>query len=84
MGAAAFILLEYFLSRFTVYWHLPFGILLILVVLFLRGGLSGSLARWFDKSDTDSESGAQTAVNSASDANGGGSAVASDSNERKA
>ncbi len=49
IGTTVFILLEYFLSRFTVYWHLPFGIILILVVLFLRGGLSGSLARWFGK-----------------------------------
>lgn len=57
VGTATFILLEYFLSRFTVYWHLPFGILLILVVLFLRGGLSGSISRWFDTppADTDTD-----------------------------
>ncbi len=40
-GAAAFILLEQLLRGFTIHWHLPFGILLILSVLFFRGGLSG-------------------------------------------
>jgi len=40
-GAIVFILLEYILSGWTIYWHLPFGILLILSVLFLRGGISG-------------------------------------------
>lgn len=43
-GAAVFILLEFYLSRFTVYWHLPFGLLLIASVLLLNGGLSGLLA----------------------------------------
>ncbi len=41
LGASIFLLLEEFMSRFTIYWHLPFGILLILAVLFLRGGVSG-------------------------------------------
>lgn len=41
MGATAFIVLEEFLSRLTVYWHLPFGLLLICVVLFARGGIAG-------------------------------------------
>ncbi len=40
-GSMIFILLEQFLSRYTTYWHLPFGIMLILIVLFLRGGLMG-------------------------------------------
>lgn len=43
IGASIFLLLEEFLSRFTIYWHLPFGLLLILSVLFLRGGISGFL-----------------------------------------
>ena len=29
----------------AIYWHLPFGILLILAVLFLKGGLSGLVRR---------------------------------------
>lgn len=45
LGAAAFILLEEVLSSITIYWHLPFGLLLIAVVLFGRGGLVGMLSR---------------------------------------
>lgn len=41
LGAAAFILLEEFLGRLTIYWHLPFGLMLIGIVLFVRGGLMG-------------------------------------------
>lgn len=41
IGASVFLLLEEILSRFTLYWHLPFGLMLILAVLFLRGGISG-------------------------------------------
>jgi branched-chain amino acid transport system permease protein len=37
--------LEQVMSGYTIYWHLPFGILLILSVLFLRGGISGFLAQ---------------------------------------
>lgn len=44
VGASAFVLVEFALSRFTVYWHLPFGLLLLLVVLFGRGGLLGLVA----------------------------------------
>ena len=32
-----------------VYWQLPFGILLILVVLYARGGVDGFLSRWGSK-----------------------------------
>lgn len=45
IGASVFLLLEEFMSGLTVYWHLPFGILLILAVMFLPGGISGFLAR---------------------------------------
>jgi branched-chain amino acid transport system permease protein len=45
LGAGAFILVEELLSGWTVYWQLPFGALLILVVLFLRGGIHGWIAR---------------------------------------
>jgi branched-chain amino acid transport system permease protein len=44
-GAVAFILLEEILSGFSIYWHLPFGIILILSVLFVKGGLSGVFSR---------------------------------------
>ena len=44
-GAAVFILLEQILRDFTIHWHLPFGVMLILSVLFFRGGLAGALDR---------------------------------------
>ena len=40
-GAAAFVILEEWLSSLTLYWHFIFGALLIIVVLFARGGISG-------------------------------------------
>ena len=46
LGASIFLLLEEIMSGFTIYWHLPFGILLILSVLFLPGGVSGFLSRF--------------------------------------
>lgn len=50
VGALVFILLEELLSGVTEYWQLIFGPLLILVVLFARGGLLGFLER---KGDSD-------------------------------
>ena len=44
-GAAVFILLEQLLREVTIHWHLPFGILLILSVLFFKGGLAGAINR---------------------------------------
>ncbi len=43
-GAALFILLEHFLGGISEYWHIFLGALLLLVVLFARGGLIGLLA----------------------------------------
>ncbi len=43
VGAAAFILLEEQLSELTEHWKMIFGPLLILVVLFARGGIVGLL-----------------------------------------
>ena len=40
-GAAAFVILEEWLSGLTLYWHFIFGALLIIVVLFARGGING-------------------------------------------
>jgi len=45
IGAVCFVLVEYVLSRLTVFWHLPFGLLLLGVVLFGRGGIVGLLKR---------------------------------------
>jgi branched-chain amino acid transport system permease protein len=44
-GAVAFLVIEEILSAYTTYWALPFGILLILSVLFIKGGLSGLIHR---------------------------------------
>ncbi len=41
LGAVSFIVIEEMLSHLTVYWRLPFGLLLIAIVLFARGGLAG-------------------------------------------
>lgn len=43
-GAALFIMLEHFLGGLSDYWHIYLGALLLLVVLFARGGLIGLLA----------------------------------------
>ncbi|MES2260348.1 MAG: branched-chain amino acid ABC transporter permease [Pseudomonadota bacterium] len=40
IGAAAFLLLELGLSGLTIHWQLPFGIFIILLIMFLRGGLT--------------------------------------------
>jgi branched-chain amino acid transport system permease protein len=45
LGAAAFLLLEEMLSSLTLYWQLIFGLFLIAVVLFARGGINAWLAR---------------------------------------
>ena len=41
LGAVVFIVVEEVLSSWTTYWHLPFGLMLIGIVLFLKGGLMG-------------------------------------------
>ncbi len=43
-GAGLYILLEHNLGHFTEFWQLPFGLLLLAVVLFAPGGLIGVLA----------------------------------------
>lgn len=44
LGAGAFVVLEELLSEFTAHWRIVFGPLLVLVVLYARGGLAG----WID------------------------------------
>lgn len=43
-GAALYILLEYTLGGLSEYWHIYLGALLLLIVLFARGGIVGLLA----------------------------------------
>lgn len=45
-GAALFILLEHKLGALSEFWHVYLGALLLLVVLFARGGLVGTLTDW--------------------------------------
>ena len=45
MGAVVYLLLEEFLSQITEYWALIMGPLLLLIVLFGRGGILGLLGR---------------------------------------
>ena len=51
VGTIVFVLLEEFLSAITVYWHLIFGILLVMLVLFGKGGIHGWLSRLDSKGD---------------------------------
>ncbi|NSX56283.1 branched-chain amino acid ABC transporter permease [Parasulfitobacter algicola] len=44
VGAALFIALEHILGGLSDYWHIYLGVLLLLIVLFARGGVIGSLA----------------------------------------
>ena len=44
VGAAVFILLEHILGGFSEYWQIFLGLLLLLMVLFARGGLIGAIA----------------------------------------
>jgi branched-chain amino acid transport system permease protein len=44
-GAVALLVLEEFLSQLTEHWEIIFGPLLLLVVLFARGGIDGLLAQ---------------------------------------
>jgi len=45
LGAIVYLLLEEFLSQITEYWALIMGPLLLLIVLFGRGGIMGVLGR---------------------------------------
>lgn len=45
LGAVSFLLIEEVLSAYTIYWALPFGIILILSVLFIKGGMNGLIQR---------------------------------------
>jgi branched-chain amino acid transport system permease protein len=46
LGAAAFILAEEWLAGLTEHWKMIFGPLLVMIVLFARGGLVGVFARF--------------------------------------
>jgi len=43
------VFIEEVLSTFTTYWALPFGVLLVLSVLFIKGGLNGLIQRGWSR-----------------------------------
>lgn len=49
LGTIAFVILEEILSRITIYWPIIFGIILITVVLFAKGGMEGILQKFNKK-----------------------------------
>jgi len=49
LGAAGFLLLEEVLSSFSQHWKLALGIILVLVVLFGRGGIHGIIVNLADR-----------------------------------
>ncbi|MDO9360254.1 MAG: branched-chain amino acid ABC transporter permease [Polaromonas sp.] len=49
VGAAAWIFLEEVFKQYTDYWHMPLGVLLILIVFLAPRGLSGIFDRWTKK-----------------------------------
>ena len=52
IGTMAFVFLEELLSSITVYWHLIFGLLLVALVMFGKGGIHGWL-RLLDRKGAD-------------------------------
>ena len=44
VGAVLFVMLEHFLGGISDYWHIYLGVLLLMIVLFARGGVIGLLA----------------------------------------
>ena len=54
IGTIAFVVLEEALSKITIYWHLIFGVMLVLLVLYGKGGIVGFLSRWDAKKGDES------------------------------
>ena len=55
VGAAAFLMLEETLSRLTEHWKVILGPLLVLVVLFAKGGIAGAIDTWRRRKMTPAE-----------------------------
>ncbi len=52
LGTIAYVVLEELLSSITIYWHLIFGVMLVALVLYGKGGIHGWLSR-FDRAVKD-------------------------------
>jgi branched-chain amino acid transport system permease protein len=46
LGTIAYVVLEEVLSSITIYWHLIFGVMLVALVLYGKGGIHGWLSRF--------------------------------------
>jgi branched-chain amino acid transport system permease protein len=57
LGAILFVLLEAYLPSWTQFWQLPFGIVVVLIVVYLRGGLVDVLGLTRSKSASNTEGG---------------------------
>jgi branched-chain amino acid transport system permease protein len=44
IGAIIFVTLEHFLGEITEFWHIYLGLILLVIVLFARGGIVGLLS----------------------------------------
>jgi branched-chain amino acid transport system permease protein len=47
LGTIAYVVLEELLSSITIYWHLIFGVMLVALVLYGKGGIHGWLSRFY-------------------------------------
>jgi branched-chain amino acid transport system permease protein len=54
LGTIAYVVLEESLSSITVYWHLIFGLMLVALVLYGKGGIHGWLSR-FDRNKVEDD-----------------------------
>ena len=61
-GAVALLVLEETLSGITEYWQIILGPMLLLVVLFARGGIDGVLAQVSERMSAGTKAGTKTAV----------------------
>ena len=44
IGAALYVMLEHYLGGLTEFWRIWLGVILLLIVLFARGGVAGLLS----------------------------------------
>ncbi len=45
IGTIVYVIAEDFITRFTLYWQIWLGIVVVLIVLFFRGGIVGTIAK---------------------------------------
>lgn len=45
VGTAIYVIAEDFITRFTLYWQIWLGVVVVMIVLFFRGGIVGTIAK---------------------------------------